>query len=222
VTNFKAIACAIFATALAAAFLFPAAAAAQLDAPCKKGPPVYCTTQYDPVCARTVKGVLTTFANECNAKEAGAAAIAKGTCERVQCPPAEFTVCARKDGKNKSYANACIAEKDGAAVMLRDKCPERCADGGPQVCAVNEGGKRAEFGSACAAVLAGARVLHNGRCVANAPCSQGGVRVCAIAANGLETQYANQCQAEVANASWLHNGKCQPGILIRLMKRYRG
>ena len=47
--------------------------------------------------------------------------IAQGSCERVKCPPAELTVCARKDGKNKSYSNACVAEKDGAAVMLRDK-----------------------------------------------------------------------------------------------------
>jgi hypothetical protein len=65
-------------------------------------------------------------------------------------------------------------------------------------------------------------VLHNGKCVANAPCTQGGLRVCAIAANGLETQYANECLAETANASWLHTGKCQPGILMRLIKRYRG
>jgi hypothetical protein len=133
-----------------------------------------------------------------------------------------LTVCARKDGKNKNYTNACVAEKDGAAVMLRDKCPERCADAGPAVCAVDEGGKRAEFNSACQAVVAGARVLHNGKCVASAPCTQGGVRVCAIAANGLEMQYANQCLAEVAHASFLHNGKCQPGILMRLIQRYRG
>jgi hypothetical protein len=140
----------------------------------------------------------------------------------VKCPPAEFTVCARKGGKNTSYTNSCVAEKEGAAVLLRDKCPETCADAGASVCAVDEGGKRAEFKSACQAVLAGARVLHNGKCVANTPCIQGGVRVCAIAANGLETQYANECLAEVANASWLHNGKCQPGILMRLIRRYRG
>jgi len=35
-------------------------------------------------------------------------------------------------------------------------------------------------------------------------------------------QYANQCLAEVAHASFLHNGKCQPGILMRLIQRYRG
>jgi hypothetical protein len=220
--NSRNIACAIFASALAAAFLFPAAAKAQLDVKRKKGPPVYCTTQYDPVCARTVKGVLTTFTNDCAARQAGAAVIAKGSCDRVKCPPAELTVCARKDGKNKSYTNACVAEKEGAAVLLRDQCPQNCTDSGSQVCAVDEGGKRAEFKSACAAVFAGARVLHNGRCVANASCIQGGVRVCAIAANGLETQYANECLAEVANASWLHIGKCQPGILMRLIKRYRG
>jgi hypothetical protein len=148
--------------------------------------------------------------------------INKGTCERVKCPPAEFTVCARKDGKNKSYTNSCVAEKDGAEVLLRDQCPQSCTDAGASVCAVDEGGKRAEFKSACQAVLAGARVLHNGKCVANTPCTQGGIRVCAIAANGLETQYANECLAEAANASWLHIGKCQPGILMRLLKRYRG
>src|SRR5882757_5714019 len=90
-TNFKAILCAIFASALAAAFLFPANAAAQ-EIKKKKGPPVYCSTQYDPVCARTVKGVLTTYNNDCSAKQADAAVIAKGTCDRaVKCPPAEFT-----------------------------------------------------------------------------------------------------------------------------------
>lgn len=218
----RKIAGAIIFVALAAAFFFPAAAEAQLGIQRKKGPPVYCSTKYDPVCARTVKGVLTTFTNDCAAGQAGAAVIAKGSCDRVKCPPAEFTVCARKDGKNKSYTNACIAEKEGAAVLLRDQCPQNCTDSGAQVCAVDEGSKRAEFKSACAAVFAGARVLHNGKCVANAPCIQGGVRVCAIAANGLETQYANECLAETANASWLHIGKCQPGILMRLIKRYRG
>jgi hypothetical protein len=132
-----------------------------------------------------------------------------------------LTVCARKDGKNRGYTNSCVAEKDGAAVLLRDQCPEKCADAGAQVCAVDEGGKRTEFKSACQAVLAGARVLHSGKCVANTTCTQGGVRVCAIAANGLETQYANECLAETANASWLHNGKCQPGVLMRLIRRYR-
>jgi hypothetical protein len=219
--NLKSDPRAIFACVLMAAFLVPAVAKAQLDVKRKKGPPVYCTTQYDPVCARIVKGVLTTFTNDCSAKQAGAAVIAKGTCERVKCPPAELTVCARKDGKNRDYTNACIAEKDGAAVMLRDKCPQSCTDASAQVCAVDDGGKRTEFKSACQAVLAGARVLHNGKCVASATCTQSGVRICAIAANGLETQYANQCLAETANASWLHNGKCQPGVLMRLLQRYR-
>ena len=220
-TNFKNAACTIAGASLAALFLCSTAADAQLDAKRKKGPPVYCTTQYDPVCARTVKGVLVTFTNECSAKQAGAAVIAKGSCDRVKCPPAELTVCARKDGKNRGYTNSCVAEKDGAAVLLRDQCPEKCADAGALVCAVDEGGKRAEFKSACQAVLAGARVLHNGKCVANTPCTQGGVRVCAIAANGLETQYANECLAETANATWLHSGKCQPGVLMRLIRRYR-
>jgi hypothetical protein len=213
---------AVIGASLAALFLFSSAAEAQLGVKRKKGPPVYCTTQYDPVCARTVKGVLTTYANECNAKQAGAAVIAKGTCERVKCPPAEFTVCARKGGKNANFTNSCIAEKEGAAVLLRDKCPDTCADTGPQVCAVDEGGKRAEFKSACQAVLAGARVLHNGKCIAKTSCTDAGVRVCAIAANGLETQYANECLAESANASWLHRGKCKPGFLGRLIQRYRG
>jgi hypothetical protein len=219
--NFKSGPSAVFAYVLMAAFFVPAAAKAQLDVKRKKGPPVYCTTQLDPVCARTVKGVLATFTNECNAKQAGAAVIAKGNCERVKCPPAELTVCARKDGKSRDYTNSCIAEKDGATVLLRDQCPQSCTDAGVQVCAVDEGGKRTEFRSACQAVLAGARVLHNGKCVANTPCSQGGVRVCAIAANGLETQYANECLAETANAAWLHNGKCKPGVFMRLIQRYR-
>src|ERR1700730_4468791 len=74
--NFKSISCAVLAAALATAFLSPAAAVAQ-EVKKKKGPPVYCTTQYDPVCARTVKGVLTTYNNDCSAKQAGAAVIAR-------------------------------------------------------------------------------------------------------------------------------------------------
>ena len=218
----SAIAGAMISSAVAAALLFSAQVAAQ-EAKKKKGPPVYCTMQYDPVCARTVKGVLATFTNDCTAGEAGAAVIAKGACEKaVKCPPAELTVCARKDGKNRNYTNACIAEKDGAAVLLRDKCPERCSEAGGAVCAVNAGGQRAEFASACQAVLAGARVLHGGKCLAGASCTQGGIRVCAIAPNGIETQYANQCLAEAANASFEHIGKCEPGMLQRLIKRYRG
>src|SRR5258708_619215 len=142
-TNFKSISCAILAAAFAATFFFPAAAAQEVKK--KKGPPVYCTTQSDPVCARTVKGVLTTYNNDCSAKQAGAAVIARSVCDRVKCPPAEFTVCARKGGKNTSYTNSCVAEKEGAAVLLRDKCPETCADTGPPACAANQGGKPAEF-----------------------------------------------------------------------------
>jgi hypothetical protein len=221
-TNSKGVFRALFISALAITFLLPAPAEAQLGVKRKKGPPVNCTGQYDPVCARTVKGVLTTYANECSAKQAGAAVIAPGTCERVKCPPAELTVCARREGKNANFTNSCVAEKEGAAVLLRDKCPDTCAAAGPQVCAADESGKRAEFKSACHAVLAGARVLHKGKCIVTAaPCGQSGIRVCAIAANGLETQYANQCLAESANASWLHSGKCKPGIFMRLIQRYR-
>jgi hypothetical protein len=213
---------AVVACLFAAGLFFPAAADAQLRVKRKKGPPVYCTTQYDPVCARSVAGVLTTFANDCAANAAGAAVILKGTCERVKCPPVELTVCAHKDGKNRNYTNACVAEKEGAVVLLRDKCPERCADGGPAVCGVDAGGKRAEFKSACEAALAGARVLHNGKCIGATACAQGGLRVCAIAPNGLETQYANECLAEAAHASFEHRGKCEPGVLMRLLQRYGG
>lgn len=213
--------CAVLVALFMAAVLSPSARAQATKK--KKGPPVYCTTQYDPVCARTVKGVLTTFTNDCAAGQAGAAVIAKGACDRaVKCPPAELTVCARKDGKNKSYSNACVAEKEGAAVLLRDKCPDTCADAGPAVCGADESGKRAEYKSACEAVLAGARVLHKGKCVASTTCAQGGVRVCAIAPNGLETQYGNQCLAEAANAAFERNGRCQPGMFTRLLRRYRG
>jgi hypothetical protein len=149
--------------------------------------------------------------------------IAKSTCDRVKCPPAELTVCARKDGQNGDFTNACVAEQEGATVLLRDNCPQKCSEAGPGVCAVDDKGKRAEFKNACQAVLVGARVLHDGKCVAGAaPCTAGGRRGCALAPNGLETQYANQCLAETANAAWLHNGKCQPGMLQRLIQRYRG
>lgn len=205
---------AVAAAVLTAAIALPGAAQARS----KK--PIYCTRQFDPVCTRTVKGVLTTFTNACTAKAAGAAILSKGRCDELKCPPIELAVCARKDGKNRTFANACVAEKEGAAVLLRDKCPERCEAGGGSVCAISEKGVRGNYADACEAVLHGARVLHNGDCLAAKTCAKRGFRVCATAPNGVETQYASLCRAEAANASWVHNGKCKPGIFRRLMERY--
>lgn len=208
---------AVVAAALAVVFVLPVSAQQK---PRGKKEPVYCTRQYDPVCTRTDKGVLTTFTNACTAKAAGAAVIAKGKCSDLKCPPAELPVCGHRDGKNQTYMNACVAERDGAIVLSRDRCPERCVAEGPQVCAVSTAGRRGEYAGACQAVLAGARVLHKGKCVAERGCSGVGFRVCAISPSGLETQYASQCRAESANASWLHNGKCKPGVFRRLLQTY--
>jgi hypothetical protein len=208
-----------FAAGLVVAIAFPSAA--QTPTPQKrKKEPVQCIRDYNPVCTRTVNGVLTTFTNECTAKAAGAAILAKGKCDDLKCPPIELLVCGRKDGKTQTYANACLAEKEGAAILLRDKCPDSCTAGGAPVCAVDDKGKRAEYAGACQAVLAGARVLHSGKCVAGTACSGVGFRVCAISATGFETQYASECQAEAANASWIHNGNCKPGIFRRLLQSY--
>jgi len=180
-----------------------------------------CTREYLPVCTRTREGVLTTFANECLAKAAGAAILLKGRCDDdLKCPPIELSVCARKDGKNKTYTNACVAEKQGAVVLARESCPEQCAAGSSLVCAVNDKGTRENYASACEATLKGARFLHNGKCLAASNCNIRGFRVCAIAANGVETQYVSLCEAELANASWIHNGKCKPGIFRRMLQRY--
>jgi hypothetical protein len=180
-----------------------------------------CTREYLPVCTRTREGVLTTFANECLAKTAGAAILLKGRCDDdLKCPPVELSVCARKDGKNKTYTNACVAEKQGAIVLARENCPEQCKPGGSPVCAANEKGIRENYASACEATLKGARVLHDGKCLAASKCNLRGFRVCATSANGVETQYASLCQAELANASWIHNGKCKPGIFRRMLQRY--
>src|SRR5690606_25321896 len=73
--TFRSIVLTMTAAALVTAFAEPAAA--QRKSLGKKEP-VYCTRQYDPVCTRTDKGVLTTFTNACTAKAAGAAVIAKG------------------------------------------------------------------------------------------------------------------------------------------------
>ena len=180
-----------------------------------------CTREYLPVCTRTREGVLTTFANECLAKAAGAAILLKGRCDDdLKCPPIELSVCARKDGKNKTYTNACAAEKQGAVVLARDNCPEQCKPGGSPVCAVNEKGTRENYASACEATVKGARVLHGGKCLAASKCNLRGFRVCATSASGVETQYASLCEAELANASWIHNGKCKPGIFRRMLQRY--
>src|SRR5690606_5481435 len=144
--TFRSIVLTMTAAALVTAFAEPAAA--QRKSLGKKEP-VYCTRQYDPVCTRTDKGVLTTFTHACPAKAAGAAVIAKGTCANLKCPPAELPVCAHRDGKNESYMNACVAERDGAIVLSRERCPERCAEGGPPVCAVGVAGKRSQYANAC-------------------------------------------------------------------------
>lgn len=182
--------------------------------------PIQCARDYNPVCTRAVTGILATFTNECTAKAAGAAVLAKGRCEELKCPPVELSVCGRKEGKTCTYANACVAEKDGAAVLLRDKCPDTCSTGGVSVCAVDDKGKRSEFGNACEAVTAGARVLHSGKCLAAVSCSGVGFRVCAISASGLEKQFESLCEAERENASWRHNGKCKPGVFRRLLQTY--
>lgn len=180
-----------------------------------------CTREYKPVCTRTRDGVLTTFANDCLAKAAGAAILLNGRCDDdLKCPPIELSVCARKAGKNSTYTNSCVAEKQGAVVLMRAQCPEQCKPDGKPVCAVNEKGTRETFASGCQATLEGARVLHNGKCLASSKCNLRGFRVCATSANGVETQYASLCQAEMDNASWIHNGKCKPGIFRRMLQRY--
>lgn len=180
-----------------------------------------CTREYKPVCTRTREGVLTTFANECLAKTAGAAVILKGRCDDdLKCPPIELQVCARKEGKNQTFTNSCVAEKAGAVVLTRDKCPEQCKPGGGAVCAISDKGTRDNYASACEATMKGARVLHNGKCLAASNCNRRGFRVCATSPNGVETQYASLCESEIANASWIHNGKCKPGIFRRMLQRY--
>ncbi len=204
---------------LIATIAFPVMA--QTTTPAKrKKEPIQCLRDYNPVCTRATSGVLTTFTNECTARAAGAAILAKGKCDELKCPPVELSVCARKDGKTQTYTNACIAEKEGAVVLLRDKCPVTCTEGGTVVCAVDQKGTRAEYAGACQAVLAGARVLHPGKCVAGSTCSGVGFQVCGISATGLETQYTSECQAEAANATTLHRGQCKPGMLRRLLQTY--
>lgn len=180
-----------------------------------------CTREYMPVCTRTREGVVTTFANACLAKAAGAAILLNGRCDDdLKCPPIELSVCARKNGENKTYTNACIAEKQGAVVLARESCPEQCKPGSGPVCALNDKGTRENYASACDATRKGARYLHNGQCLAASKCNIRGFRVCAYAPNGVETQYASLCEAELANASWIHNGKCKPGIFRRMLQRY--
>jgi len=207
----------LIAVTLIATLAFPVKAQTPVK---RKKEPIQCAHDYNPVCTRTINGVLTSFTNECTARAAGAAILAKGRCDDLKCPPIELPVCARKDGKTMTYTNACIAEKEGAVVLLRNKCPDACAQGSATVCAVDEKGTRAEYAGACQAVLAGARVLHPGKCVAGSACSGVGFRVCAISATGLETQYTSECQAEAANATTLHQGACKPGIFRRLLQTY--
>jgi hypothetical protein len=110
-----------FAAALCiAAAAIPSPALAQGQPIIVMGP---CTEEgYRPVCARSRRGILVTYANACMARSARARVINEGACVAA-CPAIFQPVCAvDASGKRKTYANDCAAKAAGAKVVRRGRC----------------------------------------------------------------------------------------------------
>lgn len=80
-----------------------------------------CAHQYDPVCARSKKR-LVTYANACLAANDRAVVISKGVCPQG-CPLNYKPVCAaRADGRRHTYPNACVATLSDARIVRNGRC----------------------------------------------------------------------------------------------------
>jgi hypothetical protein len=81
-----------------------------------------CPYAYQPVCARSRKRVMVTYANACAARADQARVVADGSCP-ADCPPGYAPVCARgANGARKTYMNSCAAEKDKAHIVRSGRC----------------------------------------------------------------------------------------------------
>lgn len=81
-----------------------------------------CPYVYQPVCARSRKRVMVTYANACAARADRARVIADGACP-ADCPTRYAPVCARgASGARKTYMNSCAAGKDKAHIIRSGRC----------------------------------------------------------------------------------------------------
>ncbi|KAI8891623.1 hypothetical protein BC833DRAFT_626659, partial [Globomyces pollinis-pini] len=73
-------------------------------------PQTICPAIFAPVCG-SLKGVQTTYSNDCVAKAAGAKVLNKGECaEAVACPMIFAPVCGTLNGVPTTYSNDCVAK----------------------------------------------------------------------------------------------------------------
>lgn len=81
-----------------------------------------CAFAYQPVCARSRKRVLVTYANICAARSVQARVVSDGVCPD-NCPSIYKPVCARDtNGKRRTYMNACAARNENAQVIRKTRC----------------------------------------------------------------------------------------------------
>ena len=81
-----------------------------------------CPFAYQPVCARSKKRVLVTYANACAARSVNAWIVSDGVCPD-NCPSVYKPVCARDtSGKRRTYMNACAAKNENAQVIRNTRC----------------------------------------------------------------------------------------------------
>lgn len=77
---------------------------------------------YHPVCARSRKNTLVTYANACIARSEGSRVISHDACPTA-CPMIFKPVCAADPaGKRKTYANDCMAKAAGVKIIRRGRC----------------------------------------------------------------------------------------------------
>jgi hypothetical protein len=81
-----------------------------------------CPYLYQPVCAKSRKRALVTYANACAAGLDRARIVSDGACPD-NCPQTYKPVCARDaNGLRRTYANACAANKDNAQIVRNGRC----------------------------------------------------------------------------------------------------
>ena len=81
-----------------------------------------CPHPYQPVCARSRKRVLVTFANACIARASLARIVSDGACPQ-DCPSVYKPVCARDvNDKRRTFMNACAANNANAKILRNTRC----------------------------------------------------------------------------------------------------
>lgn len=83
--------------------------------------PGICPQNYDPVCARKKKAILT-YANACLAANDRAVVLRRDVCPQA-CPMIYKPVCALDtDGVARTYGNECAATASGAKIIKQRRC----------------------------------------------------------------------------------------------------